>query len=111
MIELQGRTIPMGCGKSEAPSLGWISKRECTLALFSHCQHLVPYRSVENGTKMCQDLGLEYFRTVDVHHRCRAYGCSFKHQDGWSITSVPFFYTGDILVTLNQIFGRHHAYE
>jgi ribonuclease Z len=37
---------------------------------------------------MCETLGLEYFRTVDVDHRCRAFGCSFKHKDGWSITLV-----------------------
>ncbi len=37
---------------------------------------------------MCESLGLEYFKTVDVYHRCRCFGCSFKHKDGWSVTSV-----------------------
>jgi hypothetical protein len=45
-------------------------------------------RSKANARKMCDALGLEYFKAVDVHHRCRCYGCSFKHKDGWSITFV-----------------------
>ncbi|KAF9478239.1 hypothetical protein BDN70DRAFT_58947 [Pholiota conissans] len=43
-------------------------------------------KSVENSRKMCDALGLEYFKTADVEHRCRAFGASFKHKDGWSIT-------------------------
>lgn len=74
-----------------------------------------PYSSVENGNKMCEILGLDYFRTVEVHHRCRAYGCSFKHKDGWSITSAFFapyrkYYTdahlrfsGDTMPTNNLV--------
>ncbi|KAF8956934.1 hypothetical protein BDZ97DRAFT_1848960 [Flammula alnicola] len=42
--------------------------------------------SVENGRKMCDALGLEYFKTVDVQHRCRCFGVSFRHKDGWSVT-------------------------
>lgn len=44
--------------------------------------------SSENGRKMCESLGLEYLKTIDVYHGCRCYGVTFKHRDGWSVTSV-----------------------
>jgi len=44
--------------------------------------------SSENGRKMCDSLGLEYLKTIDVYHGCRCYGVTFKHKDGWSVTSV-----------------------
>ncbi|KAF9565899.1 hypothetical protein CPC08DRAFT_143698 [Agrocybe pediades] len=41
--------------------------------------------SVNNAKKMREALGLEWFKTVDVYHRCRCYGVVFKHKDGWSV--------------------------
>ncbi|PPQ90050.1 hypothetical protein CVT25_006290 [Psilocybe cyanescens] len=40
--------------------------------------------SVNNGKKMCDALGLDSFKTVDVFHRCRCFGVVFRHKDGWS---------------------------
>ncbi|KDR80789.1 hypothetical protein GALMADRAFT_153220 [Galerina marginata CBS 339.88] len=42
--------------------------------------------SVDNARNMCNSLGLEAFKTADVYHRCRCYGVTFKHKDGWSVT-------------------------
>jgi ribonuclease Z len=47
--------------------------------------------SSQNGRKMCESLGLEYLKTIDVYHGCRCYGVTFKHKDGWSVTSVILF--------------------
>lgn len=37
---------------------------------------------------MCRALGLESFKTVDVYHKTRCYGCVITHVDGWSIVCV-----------------------
>ncbi|KAL0960609.1 hypothetical protein HGRIS_005641 [Hohenbuehelia grisea] len=42
-------------------------------------------RSKRAAQRMCDDLGLRSFQTVDVFHRTRCYGAVIKHQDGWSI--------------------------
>lgn len=79
------------------------------LRLFYRMEH---YRSVDNGRKMCESLGLEYFKTVDVFHRCRCFGCSFKHKDGWSVTLVFSIQISCIVLEnlyMIQVFGRHHA--
>jgi ribonuclease Z len=34
---------------------------------------------------MSEVLGLTGWRTIDVMHRTRCYGCQIKHKDGWSI--------------------------
>ncbi|CAA7269249.1 unnamed protein product [Cyclocybe aegerita] len=54
--------------------------------------------SVQNGQEMCRSLGLEWFKTADVHHRARCFGMSFKHQDGWGIT-----FSGDTMPTENLV--------
>ena len=70
----------------------WLEYSKCVLpTLFVRyhitlvCYYLIN-RSAENARKMCDALGLEYFKTADVEHRCRAFGASFRHKDGWSIT-------------------------
>ncbi|KIM44447.1 hypothetical protein M413DRAFT_431468 [Hebeloma cylindrosporum] len=47
---------------------------------------------------MCESLGLEYLKTVDVYHACRCYGVTFKHNDGWSVT-----FSGDTQPTTNLV--------
>ncbi|KAG6850485.1 hypothetical protein H0H87_001995 [Tephrocybe sp. NHM501043] len=44
--------------------------------------------SKKNCKSMCEALGLESFKTVDVLHKTRCYGAVIKHTDGWSIVYV-----------------------
>ncbi|KAF8902361.1 hypothetical protein CPB84DRAFT_1775902 [Gymnopilus junonius] len=42
-------------------------------------------KSVDNAQRMCNSLGLNSIQTVDMYHKCRCYGVSLRHRDGWSV--------------------------
>ncbi|KAF9525128.1 hypothetical protein CPB83DRAFT_860056 [Crepidotus variabilis] len=54
--------------------------------------------SARNAKAMCNYLGLEHFRTADMYHYCRCFGCNFKHKDGWSVS-----FSGDTMPTDNLV--------
>lgn len=54
--------------------------------------------SRKHSSDMCRALGLESFKTVDVYHNARCYGCVVTHVDGWSIV-----FSGDTQPTDNLV--------
>jgi hypothetical protein len=59
-------------------------------------------RSGKHSSDMCRALGLESFKTVDVYHKTRCYGCVITHVDGWSIVCVyapPFHIVSSHILT------------
>ncbi|KAJ2930031.1 hypothetical protein H1R20_g7064, partial [Candolleomyces eurysporus] len=43
------------------------------------------HRSTANAAALCQSLGLDKFRTVDMIHGTKCYGLVLSHHEGWSI--------------------------